>query len=84
MKYALLALQYLPSILAAVKAVEDTVGSGNGKAKRQIVLDSFTAAAKVGEGVDEKHVAVASALIDLTVASLNASGVLGKPSAAAQ
>lgn len=78
MKYVLLSLQYLPAVLQAVKGVETVIGPGNGKTKKELVMDSALAVAKVGEDVDQKHVQAISALVDLTVNSLNVAGVFAK------
>jgi hypothetical protein len=72
-------MKYFPVVLAGVVAVEQAIGSQPGATKKQVVLGAITAAAKVGEGVDESHVEAISHLIDSTVAQLNAVGVFGKP-----
>jgi hypothetical protein len=77
-------LKYLPAVLGGVAAVEQVIGAGNGAAKKQLVLDSITAAGTVGESVPEAHVAGISKLIDLVVATLNSTNLLGfgkKPAA---
>lgn len=68
-------LQFFPFVLQAVKAVEDNYKSEPGAAKKQLVLDSVLAAAKVGEQVPQATVALISTLIDATVSALNASGI---------
>lgn len=70
-------LSYLPYILAGVAAVQQALGPGNGAAKKQLVLNAVAAAGSVGEQVPEAHVAGISKLIDLTVATLNATNLLG-------
>lgn len=75
MKYLLLALQYLPSVLAGVQAVESSLSKTAGQDKKAVVLSAVTAAATVGETVPEDHVKVVSGLIDSVVAALNASGI---------
>lgn len=79
MNYFLLVMRYFPYVLQAVTAVEAAIGSAPGATKKQVVLNSVTAAAKVGATVDEAHVSAISNLIDTTVSALNASGLLGKP-----
>lgn len=71
----LLILKFLPYIVAAVKAVEDVVGAGNGKAKKEIIMDAITAVAVVGSSVDNTTVATISTLVDGTVKTLNGAGV---------
>ena len=78
MKYLLLALQYLPSVLAGVKAVEASLAGLKGADKKQVVLSAVTAAAGVGETVPEDHVKLVSGLIDSVVATLNQSGAFAK------
>lgn len=70
-------MKYLPYIVAGVSAVEQVIGAGNGATKKQLVLGSIQAASKVGEQIPETHVAGISNLIDVTVATLNATGLLG-------
>ena len=78
MKYLLLALQYLPSVLAGVQAVELSLVNTAGKDKKAVVLAAVTAAAQAGEAVPEDHVKVVSGLIDAVVSELNASGIFQK------
>ena len=75
MKYFLLALQYLPHVLAGVQAVEAALATSTGATKKEIVLAAMTAAAHVGEQVPEDHVKLVSSIIDSVVATLNASGL---------
>lgn len=70
-----MALTHLPTVLAAVKGVEDTLGSGNGETKKELVLNCLTAAAAAGETSTAPAVQAISTLVDLTVATLNKSGV---------
>lgn len=80
MKWALLALKYLPHVLSAVTAVEQTLGAGKGESKKKVIMDAIQAGAKVAGGVDEDHVAAIGVLVDRVVGSLNDSGLLdGKP-----
>lgn len=76
LKALLLAFQYFPIVLSGVTAIEQTIGSSApGATKKQILLDSIVATAKVGEGVPESHVSAISGLIDVVVTALNISGV---------
>lgn len=75
LKYLIVALQYLPHVLAGVQAVEAVVGAGNGATKKQLILSSLTAVARVGAQVPEDHVQVVSALVDSVVNTLNQSGL---------
>jgi hypothetical protein len=77
MKYVLLALKYLPSVLAGVQAVEGSI-QAPGQTKKALVLGAIQAAASVGESVPEDHVQLISGLIDTTVGGLNAAGVFKK------
>ncbi len=75
MKYAMLVLKYLGTVLQAMKDVEVVIGAGNGKAKKEVILGAISAAAKVGATVDVPEIAVWSAVVDSTVTVLNESGV---------
>lgn len=75
MKFLLLALQYLPHVLAGVLAVENSLASTKGQNKKAVVLSAITAAEQVGASVPELHVQVVSKLIDGVVSTLNATGV---------
>lgn len=77
MKYLATILKFFPAVLTAVVAVEQAI-TAPGATKKQIVLGSITAAAKVAETVDDADVQAISTLIDTTVGSLNAAGVFGK------
>jgi hypothetical protein len=71
-------LQYAPHVSQAVMAVEASVDSSvPGATKKQLVLSAIAAAAKVGESVPEAHVQLISALVDIIVSALNASGIFG-------
>jgi hypothetical protein len=79
MKWLQIVLKYMPVVISAVKSVEDTVGSEvPGTAKKQIVLDVISAAAKAGETIPDADVAAISMLVDIVVGSLNATGVFKK------
>ena len=71
----LLALQYLPYVLAGVQGVEVALSGAPGTTKKAAVLAAVDAAAKVGEQVPESHVQLISGLIDTVVSALNASGI---------
>jgi hypothetical protein len=84
MKWILLALQLLPGILSTVKAVETSIGAGNGKAKKQIVMDAILAGATAAQTIPEEHAQAVSTLehaqavstlVDTTVKVLNNSGI---------
>ena len=68
---------YFPYVLAGIQAVENSIGAGNGAAKKQLVLNAIKAAAQVSETIPESHVAGISALIDATVTTLNATNLAG-------
>ena len=74
MKYLLLTLQYLPHVLAAVIAVQQSMAGAPGADKKQAVMSAILAASQVGEKVPEDHVKVISTLIDVLVGTLNATG----------
>jgi hypothetical protein len=74
----LAALKYTGPVTEAVQAIEATNAGLPGATKKQLVLASITAAAKVGETIPEPHVAIISALIDVIVGLLNTAGVFGK------
>ena len=78
MSILLMILKFLPSVLAAIKGVEDVIGAGNGATKKQLVLNSISSVAAIGEKVDDKNVQAISALIDSTVTTLNSSGIFKK------
>jgi hypothetical protein len=78
MKYLMLALKYLPFVLAGVQAVENSLAGQPGATKKAAVLSAIAAAGAVGEQVPEDHVKVISALIDSVVGTLNTSGVFKK------
>jgi hypothetical protein len=76
----LLAIQYLPAVIIAVKAVEDTVHAEvPGTSKRQIIIDSISVGVKsLGGVVDPKILAGIGALIDAVVGVFNIVGVFKK------
>lgn len=75
MKAILIALRYLPYVLAGVQAVQSSLADHPGSTKKAAVLSAISAAAAVGDAVPEDHVNIISALIDSTVGTLNATGV---------
>ena len=70
-----LIMSYLPVILQAVVAVEQTIKGSPGEAKKQVVLDTIQGAATGQTELPAIPVHALSAMIDTTVASLNSSGV---------
>jgi hypothetical protein len=68
-------LSLFPAIIAAVRAVEEAIpGSGNGKAKLDIILNSVLA---VGDAA-KTMVPIITNVIGIVVAGLNAAGVFKK------
>lgn len=65
MRNVLTGLQYTPYVTMAMQQVEASNASLPGQTKKEIVLSSIQAAAKVGESVPDVHVQVISALVDL-------------------
>jgi hypothetical protein len=84
MKALLLALQYLPYVLAGVTAVEAALPGQSGLTKKSAVFAAIDAAAKVAGNVPEDHVAVVSNLIDSVVTVMNKSGVFAPKAVAAK
>lgn len=69
-------LKFFPYVLTGVVAVEQVVGATvPGQTKKDIILGSIVAAAKVGEQTPNVNVQQISGLIDAVVGTLNASGV---------
>lgn len=75
MNWLKLLVQYLPTILQLVVSVEQTMGAGNGAAKKQVILDVLTASPPVLADGATKTASVA-AIIDVVVAALNKAGAL--------
>jgi hypothetical protein len=68
-------LSLFPAIIAAVRAVELAIpGSGNGKAKLDIILNSVLA---IGEAA-KSMVPVITSVVGIVVSGLNAAGVFKK------
>jgi hypothetical protein len=68
-------LSLFPAIIAAVKSVEEAIpGSGNGKAKLDIILNSVLA---IGEAA-KSMVPIITSVIGIVVAGFNAAGVFKK------
>lgn len=87
MKTLSLFVTYFGAVLEGVKAVEDQFKSEPGASKAKLVLDSIQAAASVaGAAIPEAHVQFIANLINVVVASLNATGIFthasSKPAAA--
>jgi hypothetical protein len=77
------ALQLLASLLPAIIAVENAIGSqAPGSAKKSLILSAMTAAAHAGEQTDSQTIALGSTLTDVIVTGLNASGVFGRSATA--
>jgi hypothetical protein len=69
-------LQLFPGLFTSVIAIEQAVGPAvPGASKKQILLDSVSVAAKIGEAIPIPQVALISGLIDQIVASLHTAGV---------
>jgi hypothetical protein len=68
-------LQYVPYVSQAMQSVEATNASLPGATKKQIVLASVQAAAKVGEQIPEAHVQLIATLIDLLAGIFNSTGL---------
>jgi hypothetical protein len=78
MKAILLGIQtYFPLVLTGVIAIEQQIKAEKGASKKQILVDTIDTAAKLGETAGNADVALVSTLIDVTVASLNATGAAG-------
>lgn len=75
MNYLIQALKYLPAVLAAVVAVEQTIGAGKGETKLATVLACVTAVTSIGEQVDNKQVQLISGLANGVVGVFNSSGL---------
>ena len=68
-------LTLIPSIINAIKAVEEAIpGSGNGKTKLTIILDSIMAASKEATAL----VPALTSVIGIIISGFNASGVFKK------
>lgn len=75
LKWFTFALQLLPGILQAITSVEETVGSGNGPAKKALVMGAVQAILPV-QCTSPPADGVVSSLIDSSVAGLNKAGKL--------
>jgi hypothetical protein len=69
-------LALLPNILQAIIAVEAVFGVGQGAAKKAAVMNTVTAAGAAGSAVSAKLVSGVGTLIDSSVATMNAAGVI--------
>jgi hypothetical protein len=66
-----------PQALALVMAIEAIVGTGNGAQKRGLAVSGLAASAQLAGATDaqiQQVTSIAPALIDSTVAALNAAG----------
>jgi len=83
MNALIIALQYLPYILEAVKAVEKAAEGIKGASKKQVVLSTVVAAKAIGaigsnqNSIPQEHIQIVDNLIDSVVAALNNAGALG-------
>ena len=77
MKAFLALLSYFPYILAGIVAVQGSLPNAPGATKKELILNAVLAAASVGEQVPEAHVSAISKFIDVTVATLKGTGLLG-------
>lgn len=72
-------LKYLPLLLSLIPSIEAVVGAGNGKAKKEAVLDILVAVLGLaGVSVSEEQLAALSKLIDDIVGIFNRVGVFSK------
>jgi hypothetical protein len=77
MKFLIAFLTYLPSVLAAVKGIEEQI-QAPGATKKEIVMGSIAAAATAGQTIPSAHVQAISSAVDYSVKIFNASGVFVK------
>lgn len=78
MKTLLLISKYLPVVMGAVVAVEQTVRAP-GSAKAQVALDAIqTVSAIAGETVPEPHVKLIATMINGVVDTMNKTGIFSK------
>ena len=78
MKMFLQFFSYFPYVLQGIVAVQQVAGtSASGADKKALVLAGIQAAAAVGEGVPESHIAGISAMIDILVAALHKTNLAG-------
>lgn len=75
MNWIQLVATYLPVVLGGVVAVENTIKNEPGSTKQQVVVDSILAASQVGEQTPNATAAQISALVNVVVGTLNATGV---------
>lgn len=78
MKWLTLALQFLPTVLNTVVAIEGVAINVPGVNKKQMVLNIITAGAKGAESAPNATVQGIGQLIDAVVGELNSSGVFNK------
>lgn len=75
MNWIQLVATYLPVVLGGVVAVENAIKNEPGSTKQQVVVDSILAASQVGEQAPNATAAQISALVNVVVGTLNATGV---------
>jgi len=72
-------LKLAPQIVSAIIAIETIITTPkSGQTKKDLVLASVAAVAKVGEASDSKLVAAISEFVDHTVTTLNTGNVFAK------
>lgn len=76
LKWFNFSINLLPLILQVIGSVEQTMGPGNGDAKKALVMTAVAHSPVVAED-SVRADAIASALIDSSVTALNAAGKLG-------
>ena len=68
-------LSLMPTVISAVKSVEEAIpGTGNGKTKLSMILDSIMAVSKEAESL----IPLVTSMIGIIVSGLNATGVFKK------
>ena len=72
LKWVQFALHILPVIVQVIKAAEDAIGSGNGAAKKALVMACLPAQLAV---IDRASI---SEMVDAAVGAMNQAGVLKK------
>ena len=75
MKWFLLIIRYLPSVLQGVVAVEAAIKETAGSTKKAVVLGILKAGTETAAQFPEEHVQAVGGLIDKVVDTLNAEGV---------
>jgi hypothetical protein len=75
MKYIMTVLKWLPAILSAIKGVEEIIGEGQGKTKKELVLAALAVVAGEAQKMDNATLVIVGSLIDTFVGILNTSGI---------